>query len=105
MRANAVVAVQRGESRNCGGHPDRGEMWMPGGRIGAAVVHRRCNRDSGRHLVVEQPAYALPQRRCESVISLIVFAAGMRIDAAGEVAFQMLENLCCLVEVSRDHEQ
>ena len=74
---------------------------MAGRRERAAVVHRRADGDAGRHLVVEQPADLLPQQRGEFAISRIVRAAGVRVDAAGEVAFEVVEHRGGFVEIVR----
>ena len=91
--------------RSDGGNADRGEAGMARGRIGAAVVHGRADRDARGHLVVEQAADLLPQPRGELIVGRIVAAAGVRIDAAGEIAFELLDDRGRPVDVVGDHHQ
>ena len=50
---NVVVALQHRETTQRGRNPDRSETRMTGSRVGATVVHRRRDRYTGRHLVVQ----------------------------------------------------
>ena len=73
--------------------------------IRAAVVHRRADGDAGRHLVVEQAADPRPQQRRELRVERVVGAARVGVDAAGQVAFERLDERAELVRVARDDEE
>ena len=54
------------------------------------MIHRRDNRDPGRHLVVQQSADFLTKNRGDLVIKRIVAAIICRVQASSQVAFQGL---------------
>ena len=66
---------------------------MSGCRERSAVVHGRTDGHARGHLVVQQPADALPQVRNDPIVGGIVRTGRVSVHAAGQVAFQTIENL------------
>ena len=105
MLADVVVALQRGEAAEGGGDADGGEAGMAGGGIRTAVVHGRTDGDPGRHFVVEQATDFWPQAQGDLRVSRIIDRARVRIDACGEIAFELFDDAATFIEVFGDDGQ
>ena len=90
---DVVVALQFGKTMNRRGQADRGKAGMAGGWERAAVIHGAGNRYAGWHFIVEQSAHALAERRSNPRIVSVVAASRVAVNAAGEIALQMLQHL------------
>jgi hypothetical protein len=60
MRAHIVVTLKHREAYERCWNSDGGETGMASGWEGAAMIHRRADRDTGWHLVVQQSTDAHP---------------------------------------------
>ena len=69
------------------------------------MVHRRRDRYACGHLVVEQPADLLPQGADDLVIGIVIRAARVAVNAAGQVSFERFRNLLRLSRIGRDDKQ
>ena len=105
MRAHVVVAAERGEAQQRRRNADGGEAGMAGRGIRAAVIHRGADGDAGGHLVVEQPADFAAEDRLEAPVARIVAAVGGGVNAAGEIAFEVLEHGARPIAVGRAVEK
>jgi hypothetical protein len=104
-RPHVVVRVQRGEPAERCRDAHGGEPWMSRGWIRPAVIHRRTDRHARRHLVVQQSADALSERRLEPSVERFVAAARVRVDAAGQVPFELGEDREHLLRVASDDRE
>src|SRR5690349_1421224 len=90
--SHIVVALQHREAAERSRDADGGEAGMTGGWVRAAVVHGGTDGNASRHFVIDQPADFQSQPRSQLCVRRVVAAGGMRIDAAGEVAFELLDD-------------
>ena len=99
MRPHVVVAVEHSEAVNGGWNAHGGKARVPGGGVGTAVIHGRGDGDSGWHFVIEQAAHFLPEVRCNLVVGSVVASRLRRVDAAGEIAFERIDDGDGLFEI------
>ena len=69
------------------------------------MIHGWRNGDAGWHFVVEQTTNSLPQRGLEKLVTFVITCAGMRINAAGQIAFQGTDDVLRLLLVFSNNKQ
>src|ERR1700733_6594614 len=89
--AHAIIALQHGKPRECGGNAYGSESRMRGCGEGAAVVHCRAHSHASRHLVVQQAANFFSQFWLNPAIELVIRSRLRGVDRAGKIAFKQLE--------------
>ena len=88
MLAHVVVTLQHREAAQRRWNPHGRKPRMAGRRERATMIHRGADGDTRRHLVVQQSAHLLAQPRAITSYAASSLPAGIRIDAAGQIALR-----------------
>lgn len=97
--------MQRREALHTRRNSHRSEASMSRRWKRPAVIHRRTDRDTRRHLVIDEAAHPLPEQWFEGGMIRIILSSRVRIDGAGEIAFEIPEQVGGLFRIARQDEQ
>ena len=105
MRSNRVVRLQHAKpSHRCWNANSR-KARVTGRGEWSAVVHRCTNRNTCRHLVVQQSADFCSQDFLDQNVISIITASRVAVDATGQIAFQQFTDLNHLFDRISDDKQ